>query len=694
MTVTRHTARQETRTGRTLLTGAVRRVTLVASALGALGLTAAPASASPMWNENTAPAVGTTNCITGASEPLSTSSVGWLGDPSAPPQLNTVFYARVRWFVTGKPCIGGARVAPELFLPAGSTLAISAANPVKCFTVNIQTGAKTQETAGCPQAPAVGARGGLGFYPVGQSGGGAWPTSQGFGWEILVPMLATAPLSGVVSSANPAVACADCLTAAVWSIDGLSSPWSFPRVGVRTAGSTTLPRITYPVPSVTNVTNTSALGKATLARAGTTGSVFIHESSTPPSGSTCNQSSNAVPVTAQDPASLTYPATFSQLAPGTDHYWRMCYVTGGRTFWGVNQVFRTAGSPRPRIFSLSPLVALPGREVTITGADLTGATSVTINGTQRVTAQITDVTPAAITFVVPATTSLVGTVSVTTPGGTTTSSGGLGFRAGIETILDDVKVAASEGVLPNDLTVHFHSTEPFPNPQFECILDGAPFASSCDAGVVFYNDLAPGMHSLQITARADGWIDPTPLVVPFEIVNSDTSPPKTTLLGGPRGYINTDSATFTFSSEAGATFECSGDIHGLWVPCTSPYMRTGTADGLHFFAVRAKDAAQNVDPTPVRTSYTVDTTPPETWAWSVVPSPGTTTTTSRTATFVVLGDSRSRFQCRLDAAPFTACRAPLTFTGLAAGAHTFRARAVDLAGNVDPTPATRTWTIT
>ena len=55
MTLKRCTARQGTRTDRTLLTGAVLRVTFVASALVALGLTAAaPASASPMWNETTA----------------------------------------------------------------------------------------------------------------------------------------------------------------------------------------------------------------------------------------------------------------------------------------------------------------------------------------------------------------------------------------------------------------------------------------------------------------------------------------------------------------------------------------------------------------------------------------------------------------------------------------------------------------
>jgi len=315
----------------------IHRMGLV-SLLGAL---AATAGAAPQWNEVTAPAVNTTNCITGAPEALSTSAVGWFGDPMVPPGLNTVYYTRIRWFVTGKPCIGGARVAPEIFLPDGSTLAISTTHPVKCFARNLQTGASTQETQGCPQAAAAGVRGGLGFYPVGQ-GLATWPTATGFGWEIHVPILSTAPLNGIVNSTDPTVACRDCLTAAVWSIDGITSPFSFPRVGVRTASVTNLPTITYPVPSTTNITQMSATATASLSRAGTVGSVFIEESLTPPSSSTCIQSSNAVPVTAQDPATMTFPLTFSQLTPGTDYYWRMCYVTGGRTHWGVNQVFRTA----------------------------------------------------------------------------------------------------------------------------------------------------------------------------------------------------------------------------------------------------------------------------------------------------------------------------------------------------------------
>lgn len=51
------------------------------------------------------------------------------------------------------------------------------------------------------------------------------------------------------------------------------------------------------------------------------------------------------------------------------------------------------------------------------------------------------------------------------------------------------------------------------------------------------------------------------------------------------------------------------------------------------------------------------------------------------------------FECSLDGADFAACSSPLAYTGLSGGEHTFAVRAVDDDGNVDPTPATRTWTV-
>ena len=51
------------------------------------------------------------------------------------------------------------------------------------------------------------------------------------------------------------------------------------------------------------------------------------------------------------------------------------------------------------------------------------------------------------------------------------------------------------------------------------------------------------------------------------------------------------------------------------------------------------------------------------------------------------------FQCRVDGAPFAACTSPMQLSGFGPGNHTFEVRAKDTHGNVDPTPATATWTV-
>jgi hypothetical protein len=56
-------------------------------------------------------------------------------------------------------------------------------------------------------------------------------------------------------------------------------------------------------------------------------------------------------------------------------------------------------------------------------------------------------------------------------------------------------------------------------------------------------------------------------------------------------------------------------------------------------------------------------------------------------------DTNDTFQCSLDGAPWAACTSPQQYTALAEGAHAFQVRAVNAAGEVDPTPASASFTV-
>src|SRR5207244_3389940 len=146
-------------------------------------------------------------------------------------------------------------------------------------------------------------------------------------------------------------------------------------------------------------------------------------------------------------------------------------------------------------------------------------------------------------------------------------------------------------------------------------------------------------------------------------------------------------------------FECQLDSGGFSA-CTSPATYNSLSDGPHTFAVRAKDAAGNVDLTPAQFSWSVDTAPPDTILDSMPHDPTNQTTANltfhATATFTFHGDvaGGDTFQCQLDHDAPTACDSgTVTYPGLGAGPHTFTVTATDAAGNSDPSAASFTWTI-
>ncbi len=181
---------------------------------------------------------------------------------------------------------------------------------------------------------------------------------------------------------------------------------------------------------------------------------------------------------------------------------------------------------------------------------------------------------------------------------------------------------------------------------------------------------------------------------------ADTTPPDTTISSGPAATTTSTSASLAFSStESGSSFECKLDS-GSYGACTSPKSYSGLSVAAHTFTVRATDKAGNVDLSPATRSWTVeaepvtpppaDTTPPDT---TISSGPAATTTSTSASLAFSSTESGSSFECKLDSGSYGACTSPKSYSGLSVAAHTFTVRATDKAGNVDLSPATRSWTV-
>jgi hypothetical protein len=173
-------------------------------------------------------------------------------------------------------------------------------------------------------------------------------------------------------------------------------------------------------------------------------------------------------------------------------------------------------------------------------------------------------------------------------------------------------------------------------------------------------------------------------------VTVDTIAPETAVTGGPSGPTNNPRPTFGFSSEPGTSFECRFDAQSF-APCSGAGAHAPTAalpDGPHSFAVRAIDAALNVDATPATRNFTVDTTAPET---TVKGRKRFVTRRKVARVRFLLGASEpgSTFQCKVDRRPFRTCAPAYRTPKLKPGKHLVRVRATDASGNADATPAVK-----
>ena len=200
-------------------------------------------------------------------------------------------------------------------------------------------------------------------------------------------------------------------------------------------------------------------------------------------------------------------------------------------------------------------------------------------------------------------------------------------------------------------------------------------------------ELSDGLHVFTAKATKSGH---TSAASKSRSVTVDTVAPATSIDGGPSGVVGVSDASFRFSSDEGETqFECRLD-GDEFTSCSSPRDLTSLADGDHTFAVRAVDAAGNVDSTPAIREWTVDTVAPDT---GIDGGPSGIVTSSDARFEFSAPETGAAFECRTDAGAWAKCSSPHDLSGLGHGAHEFEVRATDAAGNVDPTPAARKWRV-
>jgi hypothetical protein len=172
------------------------------------------------------------------------------------------------------------------------------------------------------------------------------------------------------------------------------------------------------------------------------------------------------------------------------------------------------------------------------------------------------------------------------------------------------------------------------------------------------------------------------------LTGSDPASPANQNTPKVKGTVGPDTLT-TVSVYTDAT--CSGssvtgsvaDFTSAGIPVTVP------DDQVTVITATVMDAAGNTSACASPIAYTEDSTPPES-AIESGPS-GTIKTTNVTFTFAS-NEPTASFVCTLDGTS-EPCTSSTSYSGLAAGFHTFSVRATDRAGNTDPTDATVSFTI-
>jgi uncharacterized repeat protein (TIGR02543 family) len=285
------------------------------------------ASAAQKWLDGGMQTTSHLNCISGSIEMLSDELIGYWGDDQATwPAVGDVFYTRVMMANVGNVCSGYYAAHMELILPAGTALAIDAANPIRCYANRFSDPPGAANN--CPTSLSVGSYG----YNL-DSTAGPWALPMGWMIQVWVPIYSTKKMSGIATN--------DYLQAYTKAIDGSGNPTDVVKQGLFVADN--LPTVAYGTPSSTKVSDVAAHSEAYVWNHYVGGNAWFDLGTTTAYGYT----DSPVPISSSANGYIVYDDwNPGLLAPSTTYHWRVRFVDAtGLIYNGVDQTFTTASGP-------------------------------------------------------------------------------------------------------------------------------------------------------------------------------------------------------------------------------------------------------------------------------------------------------------------------------------------------------------
>jgi len=264
----------------------------------------------------------------------------------------------------------------------------------------------------------------------------------------------------------------------------------------------------------------------------------------------------------------------------------------------------------------------------------------------------------------------------------------------IDTVAPELTIAGGPDDLTKDATPTIHGTSNLPQGRSVTVdlADETLSAPATGDGSwsVTASSLADGPHRIVVSAT-----DPAGnRTATTQVLTVDTVAPGVSISGG--ASATTDDLDPTISGASSATpgttvtVTIAGQTMTTLVQPDGGWNATPTLVGKGTWPVvaTAADPAGNVGSASQQLTIATTPPPPDTTApgTTITKGPPNSTRKSRVAFGFTSDEPGSTFECKRDAKPFRPCTSPAKFRAKP-GKHTFDVRAIDPAGNVDPSPA-------